>query len=269
MPETTITLNGRILEAITVDFWGTIAHDNTLQKRRVRRAEYMLEWLNSLGHATTLDKLIVALHEYQDLWHEDWKQQRVTHGAFHIVRFLVEKFGMEASEEQVAALAVKLDKTLMEIQPVMIEGADRVLRRFADRGIKLALISDTAISGPESLDWLLQEWGLLDVFPVRVYSENTGVAKPHPKAFLTAAQELGVPQHRLLHIGDLESTDVLGAKSIGIAALRFDGMKPEKECTICSMADKVVNSWLEVSALLLGPERDAGNLSLNVETGVS
>jgi putative hydrolase of the HAD superfamily len=269
MPVTTMTLNGRILEAITVDFWGTIAHDNTLQKRREKRAEYMLEWLNSLGHRATLDELIAVLHEYQDLWHEDWKQRRMTHGAFHIVRYLADKFGMDTSEEQIATLATRLDKTLMEIQPVMMEGADRVLRSFADRGIKLAIISDTAISGPESLDWLLREWSLLDIFPVRVYSEITGVAKPHPKAFLTASQELGVPQHRLLHIGDLESTDILGAKSIGIAALRFDGMKPETECKTCSMADKVVNSWAEISALLLEPKQESGSPFLKIETSAS
>jgi len=253
MPATTFTLDGRNLEAITIDFWGTIALDHTLQQRRERRAEYMLEWINSLGRPATRDELLAVLKQYHDLWHEDWLKRRVTHGALHIVRYIAEKFGLDAGEDQIVEFARKLDDTLKEIPPKIMEGAGEVLAELAGRGIKLGIISDTAISGPKSLDWLLEQWDLLSYFPVRVYSENTGAAKPDPKAYLAAVQQFGVPQQRLLHIGDLESTDILGAKSIGIAAIRFDGSKSEAECKTCSMADRVVRSWSELADLLLGP----------------
>lgn len=269
MANSTFTLNGRILEAITVDFWGTIAFDNTLMERRKLRAQYMLEWMNSLGSEVTFDQLVEELQQYSELWHQDWKRKRITHDAEHIVRFIVEKFSVNATDEQIRELATKLDMALKEVLPEMMQDADVVLRDIAARGIKLAIISDTAISGPDSLDWLLGEWGLLDLFPVRVYSENTGVAKPHPKAYLTASQELGVPQHRLMHIGDLESTDIIGAKSIGIAAMRFDGLKPETECKTCSMADKVVNSWKEVELILFGSKESSSDPFLKVETSAS
>jgi len=246
----TVKLNGRILEAATIDFWGTIANDVTLQDRRQARGKLMVSWMESLGHAVNMEEFLAVMKEYQDSWMEDWLKKRITHGAVDLVTNLVEKFELKASDDQIADLADKLDMTALSVPPLPMPGVLESIRELS-KHLKLALISDTAISGPRSLNQLLDDWGFADLIPTRVFSEETGIAKPHPKAFYIASEKIGVPQHRIVHIGDLEATDILGAKSFGMAAIRFDGEKSVEECKTCSMADKVVGSWSEIVELLL------------------
>jgi FMN phosphatase YigB (HAD superfamily) len=57
-----------------------------------------------------------------------------------------------------------------------------------------------------------------------------------------------------LHIGDIESTDIKGAISVGMRAIRYDGgtWKHEQFSTNDkSQAEVVLNSWTEIANYLL------------------
>jgi FMN phosphatase YigB (HAD superfamily) len=69
--------------------------------------------------------------------------------------------------------------------------------------------------------------------------------------FFAAAEGLGVPHHRVVHVGDLEQTDIKGARSLGMAAIRFDGVRTPEDCKSCTMADAAVPSWPALADLLL------------------
>jgi len=59
-----------------------------------------------------------------------------------------------------------------------------------------------------------------------VFSNELGVAKPHPRMFAEACATLGVPAARVLHVGDNPDADVAGARAAGLAAalVRSDGV---------------------------------------------
>jgi len=59
------------------------------------------------------------------------------------------------------------------------------------------------------------------------FSDEVGVAKPQAAMFETAARGLGVNPSELLHIGDLEPTDIEGARAIGAKAALFGGENPK------------------------------------------
>ena len=61
------------------------------------------------------------------------------------------------------------------------------------------------------------------MFATTVFSDEVGVAKPQAMVFETAARGLGVNTEELLHIGDLEPTDIEGAKAVGATAILFAG----------------------------------------------
>jgi putative hydrolase of the HAD superfamily len=89
------------------------------------------------------------------------------------------------------------------------------LRELQRRGFRLGLISNT-IAPPPGLDAHLAAEGLLDLFPVRIYSCVVGVAKPHPEIFAAALKALpGAPQ-RAIYVGDKPRIDVLGARRVGM-----------------------------------------------------
>ena len=99
------------------------------------------------------------------------------------------------------------------------------------------------------LDKLLERWGILEMFETRVYSQDIGVSKPNAVMFRTALEEMDIPASRALHIGDLEDTDIKGAKDAGMLTIRFDGNHSEKR-SIPSKANLVVRSWEEILRVL-------------------
>lgn len=53
-----------------------------------------------------------------------------------------------------------------------------------------------------------------------------GFAKPDRRIFDLAARHLGLPLSAVVHIGDSETADVVGAKNAGAWAIRFDAFVP-------------------------------------------
>lgn len=67
----------------------------------------------------------------------------------------------------------------------------------------------------------IQGLGIGNYFEVILISEIEGVRKPEPEIFYRALQKLGVTPEQSVFVGDHPTTDVLGAKSIGMKAVWF------------------------------------------------
>jgi putative hydrolase of the HAD superfamily len=91
------------------------------------------------------------------------------------------------------------------------------LDRLAALGLRLAVISNW----DDRLRDLLRRLALDVRFETIVVSSELGHAKPHPKIFAEAISRLGVPAHRVLHIGDSAEADLHGARSAGLHALQI------------------------------------------------
>ncbi|MCM2269565.1 MAG: HAD-IA family hydrolase [Thermoanaerobaculia bacterium] len=89
------------------------------------------------------------------------------------------------------------------------------LSRLAAAGVRLAVVSNW----DERLPRLLHELGLAERFAAIVVSAEVGVEKPHPRIFAVAAERLGEPPERILHVGDRRLEDVEGAQAAGLRAL--------------------------------------------------
>jgi len=64
--------------------------------------------------------------------------------------------------------------------------------------------------------------GLAELAGPIVTAEELGVAKPHAEAFATTCQRLGAAAHQVLYVGDNHTTDILGARAAGLAAVHLD-----------------------------------------------
>jgi len=67
----------------------------------------------------------------------------------------------------------------------------------------------------------IQGLGIENYFEVILISEVEGVRKPEAEIFYRALQKLGVTAEQSVFVGDDPTTDVLGAKSIGMKAVWF------------------------------------------------
>lgn len=103
-----------------------------------------------------------------------------------------------------------------------------VLADLAARGLRLAVVSNS--NG--SVEAILREVGLRGYLDAVVDSTVVGIEKPDPRIFHRAAEALGVEPGEAVHIGDLYSVDVLGARTAGCHAILLDpaGAWPSLDC---------------------------------------
>lgn len=97
-------------------------------------------------------------------------------------------------------------------------GIPTMLRELKTAGTKMAIVSNTLVPA-HCLDRHLEQEGLLEFFPVRIYSSHVRYRKPHPRIFQMALDLVGVPASRALFIGDLLKTDIAGAKNAGMRTI--------------------------------------------------
>src|SRR4030095_14315734 len=96
---------------------------------------------------------------------------------------------------------------------------------------------------------VLANHDLIDLFDSLVFSDEAGCAKPHLEVFKRAAQSLSAEPGEMVHVGDLERTDIIGARQAGYRAIRFTGITQmeEGETTI---ADFVTDDLTEIPGLV-------------------
>lgn len=82
-----------------------------------------------------------------------------------------------------------------------------------------------------------------------VTSAEVGIAKPDPRIFRIALQQLGASPQNTLHIGDTPATDVAGAQATGLKAVWVNRKKRQLETT-APPPDYEVSSFSDLVPLL-------------------
>ncbi len=84
------------------------------------------------------------------------------------------------------------------------------LEKLKNAGLKLGIISNTFVHG-SSLDKHLMQLGMLEYFPIRLYSYNYNFRKPDRRIFETAAELAGEEPEKTMFVGDRLDNDIKGA----------------------------------------------------------
>ncbi|MDP8938353.1 MAG: HAD family hydrolase [Actinomycetota bacterium] len=90
------------------------------------------------------------------------------------------------------------------------------LAALRERGVRIGLLSNT--HWPRQFhERFLQRDGLIELIDARLYTSEMPFQKPHPTAFLSACQALGVDDPgRVVFVGDRPWDDVTGARRAGM-----------------------------------------------------
>jgi len=103
-------------------------------------------------------------------------------------------------------------------------GLETCLRAMRTSGVPLGIVCDVGLTSSPTLRARLERLGILDAFDAWSFSDETGVFKPAPAAFLAALDPLGVDPRDAAHIGDNERTDIAGANALGMVSVRYQGL---------------------------------------------
>ncbi len=237
------------IQGITLDFWNTIAMDIHYARRFRARVETAFSWLNEHGSPVSFPTIDQAFRQFSILWMETWVNSHRTLASVDCVRFVLKTIDSQLSENQAAQLAKTIEEQVLLLPPVLLDYARESIQSLSAR-YKLALICDTGLSGPAMIDHFLKTWELLPLIKNRVYSLELGVSKPEAAIFQSALDQLALKPEQVVHIGDSERTDIVGAKVVGMYTVRLDAIDSDNHSIQSTQADKVVGSWKELIELL-------------------
>jgi putative hydrolase of the HAD superfamily len=229
------------IRAVTFDCWATLIRDRDLAAATLLR-EQAITRLLSVDEA----RAKALLGEAWDRHHDAWKQVG-TFGPGRMAVYCVEQLGIDDAD-LLAELTAEFEEATLATGVDAVEGAKETLQALQEAGIRRGLVCDTGMTPGRVVRWMLGDTGLVPFLEVLCFSDEVGVPKPDPGIFAKALAELGVKPGQALHVGDLKRTDIAGARSFGMAAVRFRGAHDDQ--SDLPEADAVLDRLPELLQLL-------------------
>ena len=208
------SMNQRI-RAVTFDLWNTLIEVVSYTDSRVNA---LYEDAARAGFKGSVEAAAEA-YRGSTAWYEmEWRTRHVQVDSAARLDYMLGELGVELAPVDRAALAEEFEDVFLRSPPPLKPGAREAVTRLSG-GYRLGVISDTGITPGRAMRRYFQERGLMSHFTSLVFSDETGLCKPHPDVFRLALSELGAEPCEAVHVGDLLRTDIAGAKGAGMRAV--------------------------------------------------
>jgi len=237
-----------MIEAVTFDFWNTIA---TVPPGAMSAARERGVAAACASHDVEVEAelLVEALEGVGADWERSWAEGRHLH-PHDAAESLVRALGIEgAAREMVVEAFLGAGR---EVKLEFAPGIGPCLARLRERGLRLGIVCDVGFSGGELLRELLEAEGLLQHFDGWGFSDEVGHYKPAPQIFEAALAALGAGAAEAVHVGDLRRTDVAGASALGMRTVRYRGMNTGGDSEAGPEADLVLDDHDQLPAVVAG-----------------
>jgi HAD superfamily hydrolase (TIGR01549 family) len=128
-------------------------------------------------------------------------------------------------------------------------GIGDLLRKLRKPGVALGIVANQ----PESMFERLERAGIGDLFAYRGLSGASGVRKPDPRAFTSAAAALGVAPAECIMVGDRIDNDIIPAKALGMATILFrtGRHRRQRPRSAAETPDAIVTDVMELEAAIV------------------
>ena len=213
------------IKAVLFDLGNTLldfdCRDEEIKKMFKIGARQVYDHLQEQGYRLPSFSNYHRVQLRQMLWRVAWTRiVRRDFNALHTLGRISSGMGIELSHEELEDLSWRWYEPLSNTAKAADELRE-VLDWLVDRKLELGIISNTFIPGTV-LDKHLAREGLLDYFPVRVYSCDTKFRKPSRRIFRLALSQLSCKPEQVVFVGDIPRTDIRGARRMGMTAVLKD-----------------------------------------------
>jgi len=236
------------LKLITVDFWNTLFDSSNGINRNSARQHVFAGEIAKLDVKVSQEEFQNAIQASWEFFNNIWMNKQRTPACYETIEYLWNYLKLPNKPDAILEVARSFSESILEHPPKPMDGALETLTILKKEGYKIGLISDTGFTPGSILKQVMADANLLDIFDSFSFSDETGVSKPNPKAYLKILGQYNFSPELALHVGDIEKTDVVGAKSLGMKAIRFNGDETavmNKENPKISAADAEIFHWSE------------------------
>jgi FMN phosphatase YigB (HAD superfamily) len=231
------------LKAVTFDFWSTLVDGNITPERTAERLARLHAAIVGAGHACTPEELRAGFQRAFERVTEEARENLRDVGPPGRWAVLALELGIPEGLIPYEVVESAYEDITLEPLPDPMPHVHVAVEAMKAAGYRLGVICNTGMAGGRVLREVLRRHRLLDFFEVTVFSNEFGVAKPHPTIFEhTLAALGGIPPTQALHVGDLEELDVQGARNAGVYSARY---VPEPVGPVETDADFLVTDWRE------------------------
>jgi putative hydrolase of the HAD superfamily len=209
------------IDTVTFDLWNTlIAHDE-FYDGRIREARYAgtVRALGEAGHSVSREDVVSAYESSETHLVERWATDRDM-DTDEQVEVLLRCLGIPPEPRLVKAVSDPYANAVLQVEPFLVDGTLEALDSILERGLRLALISNTGRTPGAAMRKVIGKMGLLDYFEVTTFSNEAGYLKPHPHIFEMTLSSMGAKPGQTVHVGDHDVLDVQGAKAYGMKSVR-------------------------------------------------
>ncbi|MCB2205967.1 HAD family hydrolase [bacterium] len=242
-----------MIQAVTIDFWNTIVDSRNGASRRAVRHDAMKEVYEASGLPWNEAQVEEAFRVSYAAFEHVWQGEQRTPSASESLNVIWKHLGIDVPGEVHARAVRSFEDSILAGMPSLLPGAAEGIAALASR-YRLAVISDTAYSPGRVLRKVLEAHGIAKHFTFLAYSDEVGVSKPHRKIFQRALSALDANPAASAHIGDIERTDIAGAKALGMRAVLFRGDESgryyHENGEDRTAADAVAHHWAEIPRIL-------------------
>jgi putative hydrolase of the HAD superfamily len=243
-----------MIEALTFDFWDTIAIDDSDEWKRAQmglpskpdaRIDLFVEHIIRHHPEISSERATEAYRAANARFRHDWHNNHHTPSVYLRLNYAYDSLGLSPAPGKYAALVREVNELARTIEtmevripPVFAPHVHTTLAELSQH-YTLAIISDTIHTTGRGIRHLLYQQNLLQYFKHFLFSDEIGESKPSPRIFRRASLEIGLPPPMIAHIGDRESNDVAGPLAIGMRSILFTGIvdrgsEQSRATAICS-----------------------------------
>jgi putative hydrolase of the HAD superfamily len=228
-----------MIEAVTFDFWDTIAVDDSDEPKRRRlglpskadaRIQLFVDHIGRYYPQIAPQRAAEAYRQANDRFRHDWHNHHRTPSVRQRINFAYECLEIHAEPGRYAHLLREIDALSREIETMEVRIAPDfapnvhwALQTLAQE-YPLGIISDAIHTTGHGIRHLLYQQGLGHFFRFMIFSDEVGASKPSPKVFRYASQAIGLPPEKFVHVGDRETNDVAGPISVGMRSILYTGV---------------------------------------------
>ena len=229
---------------ISLDLWGTLINHTDKNAVAEWRVAEFVRVLEAFGHNRPPDQVRTAVTATDRAVLNRQRHKGVQPALDDMLTAILDPLDVPAAPEMMPVLRIVHTHAALRGCPQPIHGAVKALAALTATGARVVLTSNTLATTSAVHRQLLDDLDLAAYFDDMLFSEELGVAKPHPNVFATIAARAQSTPERICHVGDDPRTDVHGALATGCRAVHYrpTGRTARTEVPVITHLDQLVGT---------------------------